>query len=256
VPALALYVRPDEHCASLTRDYFILQRRKGHRYSVDDLLVAHAAASCGTRPVRVLDLGCGIGSVLMMIGWSAPEAKLVGIEAQEESISIARRNLVLNDCASRTRLIEGDLRDGAVLDELGKFDVVTGTPPYFDPRAATPCSDAQRAHAKFELRGGIEDYARAAARVLSPGGRFVVCAPAKPRDRGTRAIFEAGLFVKSRRDVLPGPQRAPFLELITAVLEPCDPLMESELVLRESDGRRSAEHGRIREWFGVRASEW
>jgi hypothetical protein len=33
----------------------------------------------------------------------------------------------------------------------------------------------QRAPARFEHRGGVEDYALAAARALAPEGRFVAC---------------------------------------------------------------------------------
>jgi len=256
VAALDLYVRPDEHCASLTRDYFILQRRKGHRYSVDDLLVAWAATTSEPSHARVLDLGCGIGSVLLMVGWALPDANLVGIEAQQESIALAHRNLELNEQQGRATVVHGDLRDSELLDRLGTFDLVTGTPPYFDPLRATPCSDAQRAAAKFELRGGIEHYALAAARTLAPEGRFVVCSTATPAQRGCDAIRAAGLFVRSRRSVLPGPARPAFLELIVAGRRPCEPFIEPPLVLREADGRRSPEHARIRERFGVPASEW
>jgi tRNA1(Val) A37 N6-methylase TrmN6 len=256
MPALELRPRPDEHRASLTRDYFILQRRKGHRYSVDDLLVAHLACTRGGRPQRVLDLGCGIGSVLLMVGWAMPDAELAGLEAQEESTALARRNLALNGCSARASIADGDLREPATVERLGGFDLVTGTPPYLDPRAGTPCADPQRAHAKFELRGGIEEYARAAARALSPQGVFVACAPANPEGRGRRAILGAGLFVSSLRPVLPGPERPPFLELIVAGRARCEPAIEEPLVLRQGDGRRSPEHARIRSWFGVDASEW
>ena len=37
--------------------------------------------------------------------------------------------------------------------EPSSFELVTGTPPYFDPKAATVCSDPQRAYAQWELRG-------------------------------------------------------------------------------------------------------
>lgn len=254
--ALDLYVRPDEQCASLTRDWFLVQRRKGHRYSVDDLLVAQLAADRFGGAQRVLDLGCGIGSVLLMVGWALPHAQLTGIEAQPESIELARRNVVLNACRARVSLVQGDLRDAEVIDRLGRFDLVTGTPPYFDPRAATPCADPQRAHAKFELRGGIEDYARAAARALTPSGCFVVCAPAQPASRGLEAIRGAGLHARTVRPVLPGPGRPAFLELITAGRASSSLHREPALLLREQDGRRACEHARIREWFGLAASTW
>ena len=143
-----------------------------------------------------------------------------------------------------------------MLEGVEPCDLITGTPPYFDPKAATPCADEQRRYAKFEMRGGIEAYAQAAARHLAPGGLFVVCAPAVPIDRGANAIASAGLHIRWRRPVLPGPDRAAFLELIVASRERSDPVSAPALLLREADGRRSLSHAEIREWFGVPASEY
>ena len=252
--ALDLVPREGEHRASLTRDFFVLQRKKGHRYSVDDMLVAWLACTRAPHGRRVLDLGCGLGSVLLMTAWALPDAELVGIEAQEQSIELARRNVALNRCGQRVSLVHGDLREAGLREQLGRFDLITGTPPYFDPKAATPCSDPQRAHAKFELRGGIEAYCEAAASLLSPEGRFVVCGPSVPPGRTAAAMRNAGLHALSVRSVLPGSGRPAFLELVVAGLEPTEAVIEPELVLREADGRRNAEHAAIREWFGVPAS--
>ena len=244
-----------EQCASLTRDFFVIQRRKGHRYSVDDLLVAQFACSRAPGARSVIDLGCGLGSVLLMAAWALPHARLVGVEAQDESIALARRNVALNGCGDRVRLVHGDLRDAHLRESLGKFELVTGTPPYFDPKAATPCSDPQRAHAKFELRGGIEAYCEAAAAMMAPGGMFVVCAVAT-EGRTEKALAEAGLHAVSIRPVLPGPDRSPFLLMVVAQREPMETRVEPPLLLREADGRRTAEHAAIREWFGIAASEY
>lgn len=254
--ALALWVRPDEQCIALTAQFRLIQRLKGHRYSVDDMLVAHLACSGHAEPKRVLDLGCGIGSVLLTEAWAWPSTRLVGLEAQPEHVALARRNVLLNGCESRVDILAGDLRDPVVFESLGEFDLVTATPPYFDPNAATPCADPQRAYAQFELRGGIEDYVRAAARVLSPGGRFVACASALQPERARRAFAAAGLAVRVFRDVLPRQDKPPFLQLLVGGRAPADPQVMAPLVLRLPDGRRSPEHIAIREWSGIPCGPW
>lgn len=238
---------------ALTRDFRLLQRPGGHGYSVDDLLVAHLACTKGgPAPSRVLDLGCGVGSVLLMVGWAFRDAELVGIEAQAESAALARRNLEDNGCAARGRIVEGDLRDPAMLADAGAFDLVTGSPPYFDPRASTVSKDEQRAYARWELRGGIEDYARAAARALSPGGAFVACAATDPPGRATAALGAAGLSIAWRRDVVPHPARPAFLVLLVAVRDAPAPTVEAPpLLLRNADGTRTDDHRAIREHFGI-----
>ena len=78
--ALDLWIRPDEQCVALTERFRLIQRYRGHRYSVDDMLVGHLAGSQGGAPTRVLDLGCGLGSVLLMLAWRLPSASFVGVE--------------------------------------------------------------------------------------------------------------------------------------------------------------------------------
>lgn len=253
---LSTWIRPDETCDALTVDYRIIQRKRGHRYSVDDMMVGHLACTYADNPKRILDLGCGIGSVLLMTAWGFPDAQLVGVEAQEQSIGLARRNVVLNGCEERTKLFHGDLRSLEELRGAASFDLVTGTPPYFNPKAATPCSDPQRAHAKFELRGGIEDYAKAAARLLSPTGVFVACAIAQPPARTQEAIRNAGLSFVLRRAIIAQEGRRSFLDLIVCRRAPWVDANEAEpIVLRRKNGLRTQAHMQMRSYFGFEASE-
>lgn len=255
--ALDPWVRPDEQCVALTSTFRLIQRYRGHRYSVDDMLVAQRAGCLDSVPGRALDLGCGLGSVLLMLAWRHPHTSFVGIEAQPEHVALARRNVLINSCESRALILEGDLRDDKAMQRVGTgFDLVTATPPYFDPRAATVCSDPQRAHAQWELRGGIEQYALAASRALSESGRFVACSAAGPAGRTLRALEAAGLIPVWHRDVLPRRDRPPFLSLwVAARPSPAVDCVDAPpLVLREDDGLRSREHIEIREWFGIPCS--
>lgn len=249
---LAPWVRPDEQCVALTRDFRLVQRLRGHRYSVDDMLVAHLACTQAVAPRRVLDLGCGIGSVLLMVAWAAPRAELVGLEVHPAHAAFARRNVVVNGCEARVRVVEGDLRDEALVRGLGRFDLVTGTPPYFDPATTTRCADESRAYAHWELRGGIEGYACAAARALAPGGVFVACAAAEPAARTAAALEAAGLaLVRSRSIVTKTGERA-FLTLLVASHPPAATTADPPLVMRNLDGTRTPEHVDVRQWFGIR----
>lgn len=80
----------------------IHQPVRGHRYSTDDLVTAWYAAQAYGRllsadgPTHCLDLGCGIGSVLLMLAWSWPRARCVGVEAQRERHALARASAAYN----------------------------------------------------------------------------------------------------------------------------------------------------------------
>lgn len=246
---------PGEQSVALTGDFRLIQPKKGHRTSVDDMLVAHLACVQSGAPRRVLDLGCGLGSVLLMVAWARRTAQLVGVEAEPKHVSLAWRNVLVNGCQDRAHIVKGDLRDASLIGGLGTFDLVLGTPPYFEPGSGTMCSDPLRAAAQWELRGGIEDYAHAAAQTLSPTGLFVTCAAAAPPERAAKAFERAGLALRSKRQVLPRTGKPPFLTLLVGSLAASDSAVEEPpLLLRHLDGIRSREHIEIREWFGVPAS--
>lgn len=246
-----------EQSVALTRDFRLLQKRRGHRYSVDDMIVAHLAGTCFAArgrptPTEVLDLGCGLGSVLLITAWAFPEASFVGLEALEEHVSFARRNISLNGCDDRARVVAGDLRDLSLVGSLGRFDLVTGSPPYFAKDSGTLCADPARAAAHFELRGGIEDYARAARIALAPGGIFVACGAADPPGRTEAAFAQAGLAIRYQRSVIPRPGKPPLLHLVIGTVGTASGCEEgAPLVLRQPDGHRTPEHRAIREWTGL-----
>ena len=245
--------RPGEQSIALTRDFRLIQKRRGHGYSVDDMLVAHLAATRGGVPRRVLDLGCGLGSILLITAWARPKADLWGLERNAEMAAFARRNIALNGCGSRVRLVEGDLRDLALVRSLGQFELVTGSPPYFPEGSGTPCADPARTAAHFELCGGIEEYAAAAALALAPGGLFAACAGASPPGRDLAALRKAGLSLTYHRLVLPREGKPPFLTLLVGSKgeRPAEGETAPPLVLRQTAGGRTPEHLAIRAWTGV-----
>jgi tRNA1(Val) A37 N6-methylase TrmN6 len=196
-----LLPRAGEDLCYLTGDWRIFQRLDGHRWSVDDLVTAWVAAGAAASPARILDLGCGIGSVLLMVAWRHPAASCLGIEAQDVSVELARRSIVWNGARAEVR--HGDLRDPRSLPEGAAFELVTGTPPYFVAGEGTRSPGAQRDACRFEQRGGVEDYCAAAARALAPGGAFVMCAGGGEDERARRGAAAAGFAIRACLDVIP-----------------------------------------------------
>lgn len=238
----------------LTRDWKIVQRRRGHRHSTDDLLTGWYAAEKVDDPKRVLDLGSGIGSVGLLVLWRAPRATLTAIEAQEQSFALLEKNIAMNGLASRVRAIHGDLRTTRFPAE--SFDLVTGSPPYFDVKDGVVPADAQKAHARFELRGDVRDYCVAARAAMAPGGRFVFCFPAVQRARAERACDDAELAIVTSRDVVPRRGAAPLFALFSCRRREDEPhvpaIVEPTYFVRDEAGVQTAEHAAARATFGFR----
>ncbi|MCU0676789.1 MAG: methyltransferase [Myxococcota bacterium] len=315
---IAAVLGPDDPLTddALTGDFRVWQRARGHRYSLDDVLTAHEARRALEEAVRAgralhdaCDLGCGLGSVLLMIAWARPELAMVGVEAQEVSFELARRNVARNGVEARVRLLHGDLRDphtrrraiaiasphvdvgevvlggevdvgevdaiadvGEVRGEIDAsadvrvadagvlgggggafrgFDLVTGTPPYVPPGQSTPSPDSQKAHARVELRGGIEDYLAAASELVAPDGVVVICGDARFPERAFRGAERVGLHVRRQRDARPRAGRAPLFSVWTFTREPGPFERALDFVARDDEGQRTEAYFALRTAFGL-----
>jgi tRNA1(Val) A37 N6-methylase TrmN6 len=118
--------------------------------------------------------------------------------------------------------------------------------------------DSQKAHARFELRGDVSDYAKAAVSHLGDGGWFVLCFPSPQKQRALDGIAAAGLKVVRLRDVIPRETLPPLFTLF-ACRHPRDfqgeTTLEESLTVRHADGRLTLEMARVRRVFGFADGE-
>jgi len=244
---------------AITGSYRIYQRVHGHRYSLDDVITAWEAASVAPGAEDCLELGSGIGSVLLMLAYKLPKARFVAVEAQRNSFELLTRNVARNDLGARVRPVFGDLRALAYPELIGAgFDLVTGTPPYVIPGSATPSSDAQRAFARQEFRGGVEDYLAAGGRCLKPRGRMVVCADARFPERVLDTAASAGLRVLRWRDVIPRAAEKSALFSVFTLGRADDEVSDAppercQWIARDAEGARSESYLAVRAFFGLAA---
>ncbi|GAB4259666.1 MAG: methyltransferase [Deferrisomatales bacterium] len=235
----------------LSGHWKIFQLRRGHRYSTDDLLTAWFAVDAvgGGGPVAHLDLGCGIGSVGLLVLWALPGARLVGVEAQAPSAALARRSLRYNGAEGRAEVRTGDFRRPGVLAPEERFDLVTGSPPYLASGEGRRSPLPQRGPCRFEDRGGARDYLRAAAAHRAPGGSVVWVHATRYREDNLRAAREVGLEEVEWREVVFREGKPSLITLFRAAPRSFG-AEGPPLVVRRADGRWSEEFRRIRQRMG------
>src|SRR5687767_9366528 len=124
-------VAENESLDAISGHFRIFQLKAGHRFSTDDVLTAWYGTSWAPSASRVLDLGSGIGSVGMIAAWRLSGARFVTVEAQEESVHLARRSVQYNGLSDRYEIRQGDFRSPEALRADETFDLVLGSPPYF-----------------------------------------------------------------------------------------------------------------------------
>lgn len=155
----------------------VLQKKKGYRFSIDAILLAHFVGSGPSG--RILDLGAGSGIIALLLLHLRPESRVVGLEIQPELADMAKRTLALNGMTDALTILEGDARLIKELFPARSFDMVVFNPPYRRLSSGRINTDSQRARARHELLGSLDDFLQAAAFVLKPGGRVYAVYPVR-----------------------------------------------------------------------------
>ncbi len=235
----------DEDLCYLAGDWRLFQKQQGHRWSLDDLVTAYVATRGMSleQPYRALDLGCGLGSVLLMVAWKLPHADVTGIEAQLDRAAMGRRSIAYN--GARARILDGDLRTTPL---TGPFDLITGTPPYFPRGTGTESDKAHAMACRFEARGGPEDYLATATPLVAPTGRVVICSSILQRDR----IVAPALHHTEHWDIIPRAGKAPLLCVDVFAAQPA-PHTSHSLTVRDEAGIWTDAFRAVRAAFGMPA---
>ncbi|MBI3882381.1 MAG: methyltransferase domain-containing protein [Verrucomicrobia bacterium] len=253
-------VEPGETLDAISGHFRLFQLEKGHRFSTDDVLTAWFGTSWCPTARTVLDLGSGIGTVGMIAAWRLTGARFVTVEAQPESVRLARKSAEWNGLGSRYEIREGDFRDARVLREDERFDLVFGSPPYFPLGSGVEGDHPQKIACRFEVRGTVADYATTAAKHLERGGIFACAFPVSPPEQEERVragAAEAGLVIVRRRPVVLREGERPLLGLFVLMRAADLPeamrartWTEPALIIRAANGSVHPEYSAVKLAFG------
>ena len=208
-------------CQGETLDYFlsgnvkILQKKKGYRFSVDSILLAHFIRL--KEGQKVVDLGTGSGVIPIILATKFKSTEIWGLEIQEELAEMAHRNIEMNHLQGRVHIVKGDAKDLAGRMESKGFDIVLTNPPYRKIRSGRLNLEPEKAIARHEITGSLADMAKIAFRLLKPKASFYLVYPAvRMADLITRAR-ENRLEPKRLRLVHPNVRKGAQLILVEAV---------------------------------------
>jgi tRNA1Val (adenine37-N6)-methyltransferase len=166
--------RPDETRDAICGVLQVLQSASGYRFGMEAVFL------CGFvrgRARRAVDLGTGSGVIPLMLARFGKADSVVGVEIQAQMADRARRSVLDNRLQSRIEILAADVRRLEGLLPRAAFDLVTANPPYGRAGAGKTPAGRERALARQEAHGTLEDFVSAAAWLLRPGGRLCLVFP-------------------------------------------------------------------------------
>ncbi len=236
----------------LIGDWHIYQRSGGHRTSTDDLITAwYAVHRNPSPPHRYLDLGCGVGSVLLMVSHKLRPQTAVGVEAQTQSVVMAVRAITeLPQHEGHIEVRRADFRD--VDFESDRYDLITGSPPYFPLDTGVVPDDPQRRACRFEERGGVEAYAEAASRAMTDTARIYLVFQTRWSERVTTSAADHDLHLTGQADFFARADNPdPFLSVFEFSRRSTESPHHFRCAVRNAEGEVTPEYQRVRVELGV-----
>ena len=154
----------------------LFQDRKGYRFSLDSLLLAHFV-SC-RRGERIADLGTGHGVIALTLAYLHSSLSITGVEIQPTMVDRASRNVRLNGLQERVTIAHVDVRSIQETLSPESFEAVVCNPPYRRTTSGRISPNLERKIARHEIAAALADFLRAGAYLLPIKGRIAMVYPA------------------------------------------------------------------------------
>ena len=185
---------------------------------------------------RILDIGTGTGLIALMAAQRNPEAKVFGIDVDEEAVFQARENIAESPFCSR---IECILQDVLAFETGELFDAILCNPPFFTED--TLPDDKSRALARNSKNLPFPLLIKKVAELLAEDGVFSLVVPSGLVQEIVGLCLENGLHLVRRCQVHTTAQKPPRRTLLAFSRQnlKCD---EQVLCLMDKDGSRSLQY--------------
>lgn len=194
----------------------ILQAKRGYRFSMDPILLAHHVRIFPGE--KILDLGTGCGIMALLLALRYPEALITGVEIQESLADMAKENALRNGLDEKIRILKQDMRLLTRDQIAGPVEVVIINPPYYREESGRINNNSEKAAARHEIHIDLEGWLMSAKTLLQTCGRLYTIFPAERMAELLCSMEKYKLTAKKLRCVHSTPREDAKLVIVEAVL--------------------------------------
>lgn len=148
----------------------LFQPLDGYRANTDSILLA--ASVQATEGQRVLELGCGVGAVMLSLMTRINNLNVVGIELQKQYAVLANHNAAYNGLEAK--ILECDINSIPSAFKNLEYNHVILNPPFFFANSSMKLAQIDKDLAKREQKITLDDWLNVAVKRCCVKGEIVL----------------------------------------------------------------------------------
>ncbi|MFP4661620.1 MAG: tRNA1(Val) (adenine(37)-N6)-methyltransferase [Halanaerobiales bacterium] len=150
----------------------IIQDSRYFKFGNDSVFLAHfTAVRSGS---MVVDFGTGSGVIPLLLAFKQDPQRIIGLEIQDKLVALARRSVEMNSLEDKIEIISTDYREASQIIDYGSVDLVVTNPPYMPVSDGKITMGKEKAIARHEIYGTLDDVIREGAAILRFGGKMTM----------------------------------------------------------------------------------
>ena len=149
----------------------IIQTKDMFNFSLDTVLLANFC-TLNKDLNQIIDFGTNNAAIPLLLS-KRTDKKIIGVELQEEAVSLAKKNVILNNLEDQIEIVHDDIKE--YVKNAQKVKLVVCNPPFFKVGERSHLNDNEYLQiARHEIKINLEEIVQSAAMILDNKGRFAM----------------------------------------------------------------------------------
>ena len=149
----------------------IIQRKDMFNFSLDTVLLANFC-TLNKDLNQIIDFGTNNAAIPLLLS-KRTDKKIIGVELQEEAVSLAKKNVIFNNLEDQIEIVHDDIKE--YVKNAQKVKLVVCNPPFFKVGERSHLNDNEYLQiARHEIKINLEEIVQSAAMILDNKGRFAM----------------------------------------------------------------------------------
>jgi len=220
---------------------FVSQHKNGYRFNSDSMILSWFIHNIlkDKDVATSIDAGSGSGVVPIVLNCHGFRSKTYCIEIQDDLYDLLDHNVKENGlCDLLFPIKDSFLNPHLPIKE--KCDLVFTNPPYFPVDSGRLSPNNEKAVARHEFTGSLNDFLISSKKLLRKKGHFIFVYPTSRIQFALSSATDAGFSLRDLYLYQENPTVSPSLFTAHLVLSPSDSVSKTKLItMRDTEGQYS-----------------